>query len=246
LSITFTISQIMIKDQEIRKIEDIEFKVIYSKRRTLGISVLPDSSVVVRVPYLTSYKTISRIIREKSAWIIKHRDSYRKKEHNKPSILYVDGELHLFRGKKSVLRIGKSNKSYIRFTDSTIELGLGKTDDAVAIKRLLYKGYKSEALTVFPRIFSNVLIKYEAQNFKPAGLVIRTMKRRWGSCSGKGIVTLSTELIKLSDVYIEYVILHELCHLRHHNHGTRYYKLLSELSPGWKTIRKELREFIAQ
>lgn len=236
----------MIKDQKKYKSGDIEFKVTYSKRRTLGISVLPDSSVVVRVPYLTSYKTISRIVHEKSGWIIKHRDIYRNKEHNKSSTLYIDGELHLFRGKKSVLRIEKSNKSYIRFTDSVIEIGMGKTDDTGEIKRLLYKGYRREAMNVFPEIFSNVLIKYEAQNFKPAGLIIRTMKRRWGSCSGKGIITLSTELIKLSDVYIEYVILHELCHLRHHNHSSRYYNLLSELYPGWKIIRKELRDYIAQ
>jgi predicted metal-dependent hydrolase len=80
--------------------------------------------------------------------------------------------------------------------------------------------------------------------FKPTGLVIRTMKRRWGSCSNKGVITLSTELIKLSDLYIEYVITHELCHLKHHNHGPQFYKLLSEVFPEWKTVRKELRKYI--
>jgi hypothetical protein len=80
--------------------------------------------------------------------------------------------------------------------------------------------------------------------FNPAGLVIRTMRRRWGSCSHKGIITLSTELIKLSDLHIEYVIAHELCHLKHHNHGSQYYKLLSEVFPEWKMVRKELRKYI--
>ena len=80
--------------------------------------------------------------------------------------------------------------------------------------------------------------------FKPTGLVIRTMKSRWGSCSRKGIITLSTELIKLPDIYIEYVIIHELCHLKHHNHGKEYYILLSELFPDWKKVRKDLREYI--
>ena len=226
-------------------IKNIEFKVIYSQRRTLGISVLPDSSVVVRVPYLTSYKTISRIVEQKAVWIIKHRDNYNNKEHRKIDPVYANGEPHLFRGSESVLRIEKSVKQYFRFSDSAIELGLGKANDREAIKRLLYKGYKHEAMIVFPEIFGKVLTKYEAQNFKPTGLIVRTMKRRWGSCSNKGIITLSTELIKLSDIYIEYVILHELCHLKHHNHGARYYKLLSELSPEWKRIRKELRNCIA-
>jgi predicted metal-dependent hydrolase len=93
-------------------------------------------------------------------------------------------------------------------------------------------------------IFNGMIEKYEDQMFKPTGLVIRTMKRRWGSCSTRGKITLSTELIKLPDLYIEYVIVHELCHLRHHNHGAGYYKLLSELFPEWRFVRKELRKYI--
>jgi predicted metal-dependent hydrolase len=234
----------MLKDQKTHNIQDIEFTVIYSGRRTLGISVLPDSSVIVRVPYLTSFKTISRLVQQKSIWIIKNRDSYKEKDMSKLNRFYVIGETHLFRGNESVLKIEKSSKAYIRFYDSTIELGLGNTDDTRSIKRLLYKGYKNEALIVFPDMMSKALQKYKNQMFNPAGLVIRTMKRRWGSCSRKGIITLSTELIKLADLYIEYVIIHELCHLKHHNHSARYYKLLSELFPEWKTVRKELRGYI--
>jgi predicted metal-dependent hydrolase len=225
-------------------IKDIEFKVIFSGRRTLGISVLPDSSVIVRVPYRTSEKTISRIVREKASWIIKHRDNYRIQDNKKLNRIYITGERYFFRGIESVLKIERSKKSFVRFRDSTIELGLNKSDDAVAIKKLLYRGYKDEALVILPVIFNRMIERYEDQMFKPTGLVIRTMKRRWGSCSNKGKITLSTELIKLPDLYIEYVMLHELCHLRHHNHGTGYYKLLSELFPEWRSVRKELRRYI--
>jgi hypothetical protein len=234
----------MLKDQKIHRIEDIEFKVIYSGRRSIGISVLPDSSVIVRVPYLTSYKTISRIVTEKSGWVLKHRDNYRRLDNSSINRSYVSGETHLFRGNESVLRVEKSERSYVRFYDSTIELGTDKTDDAQLIKRLLYKGYKNEALILFPELMNKVIREHENQMFKPTGLVIRTMKRRWGSCSNKGVITLSTELIKLSDLYIEYVITHELCHLKHHNHGPHFYRLLSEVFPEWKTVRKELRKYI--
>jgi predicted metal-dependent hydrolase len=225
-------------------INDIEFKVIFSGRRTLGISVLPDSSVIVRVPYRTSEKTISRIVREKASWIIKHRDNYRIQDNKKLNRLYINGERYFFRGIESVLKIERSKKSFVRFHDGTIELGLDKSGDEKAIKKLLYKGYKKEASVILPMIFYRVIERYEDQMFKPTGLVIRTMKRRWGSCSNRGKITLSTELIKLPDLYIEYVIIHELCHLRHHNHGAGYYKLLSGLFPEWKSVRKELRRFI--
>jgi hypothetical protein len=234
----------MLKEEKIHRIDDIEFKVIYSRRRSIGISVLPDSSVIVRVPYLTSFKTISRIVNEKYSWIIKHRDNYRKLDHSSVSKSYITGETHLFHGNQSVLKIEKSEKPYVRFYESIIALGTEKTDDPIAIKQLLYRGYKNEALRYFPESFNKVLSENENQSFKPTGLVIRTMKRRWGSCSNKGIITLSTELIKLSDLYIEYVIIHELCHLKHHNHGPQFYKLLSEVFPEWKTVRKELRKYI--
>ena len=234
----------MFKDQNNHTIRDIEFKVLYSRRRTLGISVLPDSTVVVRVPYLTSVKTINRIVEEKAGWIIKHRDTYRDKDPQKLKRQYIKGEKHLFRGNESVLSIVKFNKPYVRFNDGTIEIGMKEPDDAIRVKRLLYQGYKNEALVVFPELLRIALSKHDNQNFRPAGLIIRTMKRLWGSCSNKGVITLSTELIKLPDRHIEYVIIHELCHLRHHNHGSGYYKLLSELFPDWKTIRKELRKYI--
>jgi predicted metal-dependent hydrolase len=233
-----------LKDHQTYRIDDIEFKVVYSGRRSIGISVLPDSSVIVRVPYLTSFKTITRIVSDKYSWVIKHRDNYRKLDNSSLNRSYTTGELHLFRGNRSLLQIEKSVKPFVRFNDNTIELGTPETDDSLSIKRLIYKGYKNEAMKLIPEILQKVLREHENQMFKPSGLVIRTMKRRWGSCSNKGVITLSTELIKLSDLYIEYVITHELCHLKHHNHGAHYYKLLSEVFPEWKTVRKELRKYI--
>jgi len=233
-----------LKYQRFLKIEEIEFKVVYSRRSTIGISVLPDSSVIVRVPYLTSLKTINRIVKEKYSWVIKHRDNYRELDNRSRNKSYTSGEIHLFRGKESLLKIEKSAKPYVIFFDSTIELGTEKTDDPETVRRLLYKGYKNEAITHFPILMRKVLSEHENEKFKPEGLIIRTMKRRWGSCSNKGIVTLSTELIKLSDQYIEYVITHELCHLKHHNHGPNFYKLLTEIYPEWKTVRRELRKYI--
>jgi len=233
-----------LKDQRNFKIEDLEFKVIYSRRRSIGISVLPDSSVIVRVPHLTTLKTINRIVNDKYDWVLKHRDNYKNLNNSSLKKSYKAGETHLFRGKEYMLSIEKSRKPYILFSENIIEIGTDKTDDPATIKSLLYKGYKNEAISHFPEFMSRVLSDHENQMFKPAGLVIRTMKRRWGSCSNKGIITLSTELIKLDDLYIEYVITHELCHLKQHNHGPDFYKLLSELFPDWKSVRKELRKYI--
>ena len=234
----------MPQDKNVYQIEDLEYKVVYSKRRTIGISVHPDSTVYVRVPYLTSMKTINRIVKEKYDWVIKHRDNYRNLDPSNLKRSYTDGEIHLFHGKELVLKIENSTRLYIRFMDTTIEIGIDRNYSHEAIRRILYAGYKIEAGKHFPYLMEKVLSEHQNQGFKPSKLVIRTMKRRWGSCSNKGVITLSTELIKLSDRFIEYVILHELCHLRHHNHGPLFYRLLSEVFPEWKPVRKELRNYI--
>jgi hypothetical protein len=234
----------MVKEQQTYRLHDIEFRIVYSRRRTLGISVLTDSSVIVRAPYRASLKTIIRIVEEKGAWIRKHRDNYIQKPVRKLNSSFISGEKQLFRGKELVLQIIESKKQFILFNDKTVELGLENPSDALSVKRLIYKGYKEEALRVYPEILGTLLKTHGDQMFKPTGLTIRSMKSRWGSCSKQGKITLSTELIKLPDIFIEYVIIHELCHLKHHNHGKEYYKLLSELFPDWKKIRKGLRDFI--
>lgn len=234
----------MSQDQKVYQFEDLEYRVVYSRRRTIGISIHPDSTVFVRVPYLTSMKTITRIVNEKYDWAIKHRDNYRNLDNNNLKRSYTDGETHLFRGKESVLKIERSERLYVRFQDSIIEIGIDKNYSHETIRKILYAGYKTEAGKHFPELMKKVLSDHQNQGFNPTSLVIRTMKRRWGSCSNKGVITLSTELIKLSDLYIEYVILHELCHLKHHNHGPNFYNLLSQVFPEWKRVRKELRRYI--
>lgn len=234
----------MLKKQSTYIIEDIEFTVIYSGRRTLAINIKADASVIVRVPHLTTYRTISRIVNEKADWIRKHRANYAGNHNNSSRKSYSDGESHLFRGTHYNLKIEQSKKSYVLFSEDKIVVFLSKTDDPREIRRVLYAGYKKEAEANLPAFFQSITLRFKDYGFNPSKLIIRTMKRRWGSCSNKGVITLSTELIKLSDIYIEYVIIHELCHLKHHNHGTGYYKLLTELFPDWKQIRKEMKKYI--
>ena len=234
----------MAEAENIQKVGNVEFRVVFSRRRTLGISVLPDASVIVRVPYRTSRKTISRIVGEKSAWIIRHRDNFKNQYQNKPGRSYTNGSSQLFRGSTYILNLSESRKKFVKFNGSSIDIGLENTGDEPTVRKMLQKAFKNEAVMYLPNMFYNIIEKNKDYGFKPTGLVIRSMRTRWGSCSNKGKITLSSELIRLSDRYIEYVIVHELCHLKQHNHGPKYYGLLSELYPDWKRARKEMKAYI--
>ena len=72
---------------------------------------------------------------------------------------------------------------------------------------------------------------------------VRVMRRRWGSCTGNGVLTLNTQLVKAPPRCLDYVLLHEIAHLREHNHSKRYYAVLDRLLPEWKEVRRELERW---
>ncbi|MGD0343275.1 MAG: SprT family zinc-dependent metalloprotease [Bacteroidales bacterium] len=222
----------------------IEYKIVYSRRRSLGISIGPDSGVIVRAPYRTSIKKIENLVLSKSSWIRKHLENYKSSVRINNNVVYNDGAITLFQGKELHIKIIESNRYSIKLNGNFIEIGLKNISDKELVGPMLEKWYRVVAEGIIRRKFEEVLIRFKDYNFKPSELAVRALKRRWGSCNSKGKITISSELIKLDEVYLEYVILHELCHLKHHNHGKKFYGLLSEVFPDWKQRRSELKKFI--
>jgi predicted metal-dependent hydrolase len=224
--------------------QNIEYEIVYSRRRSIGISVGPDSGVTVRAPYRTSMKTIENLVISKSAWIIKHLENYKSAVRINNHKIYTEGAPVLLRGKEYQIRIIESKTYFVKSSEDFIEIGLKNTAEKEKAGLMLERWYREIAEGIFRKKFEEVLLRFRNYNFVPAEFAVRALKRRWGSCSSKGKITISSELVKLDDIYLEYVILHELCHLRHHDHGKEFYKLLSEVFPDWKQRRSELRKYI--
>lgn len=218
-----------------------DYKIIFSGRRSISIVIRSDKEVVVRAPYGASTKVIEKFIREKEEWIKKHIKKYSDTIQLNSSKKYIDGEKYLFLGRELTLRIRNSLFPSIRQTDDILE---AETDGKEGrVKMLIDRWYKKEAEKIFSEKLNEILIKHKDQDFSPAHFVVRKLKSRWGSCTSKGKITINIELVKLDECFIEYVILHELCHLKYHNHGKEYYRLLEALMPDYKAIRKQLRKY---
>jgi predicted metal-dependent hydrolase len=143
------------------------------------------------------------------------------------------------------LKLYPSEKYSVTTGDNnTIEAGYLNDNNPLIIKAMLERWFKIIAQEKFTIKFREIQLKYKDYGFAPAGFVVRSMKKRWGSCSSKGKIAISYDLIRLDEIFAEYVIIHELCHLKHHNHSTNYYKLLSEVYPDWKKVRGELKKYI--
>lgn len=225
---------------------EIKYQVIFSQRRTISLIVSPEKGVTVRAPYRTSYRTIEKFVKEKSGWISKNLAKHSELIRINHGKLYVDGETHLFMGKEYSLRIKESVKLSVNQYDNYIEVGVDKINDRAKIKMLSERWYRQNAQEHFVKKLNEILIRYNDFDFSPSKLVVKPLKSRWGSCTSKGRITISSELIKLDEKFAEYVIIHELCHLKYHNHGKDFYRLLGELVPDYKAIRKDLRKYITK
>jgi predicted metal-dependent hydrolase len=222
----------------------VAYKIKYSRRRSIGIIVTPDDGVIVRAPWRTPSNLIEKFVREKSVWINKHLENYSEMvrlNHYSPA----EKKSILLRGREYRLIVAGADRNLITVGDEEITVHIKSPDDPLSVSKLLDTWYKRLALKHIISTLEEIFVRYNAYGFAPTGVSVRVMKRRWGSCSSKGKITINSELVKLDDQYLEYVILHELCHLRHHNHSQAYYKLLSEVYPNWKETRNELRKYIA-
>lgn len=220
---------------------EITYTIERSRRRTLAIIVRRNGSVAAKVPLRTRDDAVAAFMRSKSAWIHKHAVRL-EALHIEDQKSYTDGETHYYLGRPVILRIiDDRQRNKIEFTGDTIIIECkGQWDPALG-EELVNRLYKKLALEHFSQRLASLLERYRSYNFKPTSLKVRTTVSRWGSCSAKGSISLSTNLIKKREELIDYVILHELCHLRHRNHGPNFYKLLGEVCPEYATLRAELR-----
>jgi predicted metal-dependent hydrolase len=225
--------------------DDFQYRIIFSRRKTISIIISPDNGVVVKAPYRTPVAAIRRFVNAKSGWIIKTISGFNSLKRIDNDKGYSNGDSIKLFGKEYKLKLCQSDKYFVRVGDNnTIETGYLKDNNPLIIKAMLEGWFKYIAQNKLTVKFREILFKYKEYGFTPSTFVVRTMKKRWGSCSSKGKIAVSYDLIRLDEIYAEYVIIHELCHLKHHDHSANFYNLLSEIYPEWKTARKELQKYL--
>jgi predicted metal-dependent hydrolase len=228
----------------LRDNKDLGYDIILSKRRSLQISVHPDKSVVVRAPKGSNIKRIQEWVQKRSLWIKKQIVRFEQYTPKFSERKYIDGESHLYLGRKYKLKISLSTRDRVLLKNGclNIESIIQKPEH---INYLLYEWYYQKADVLFEQIFTKCWEQFKKYNVSRPNLKIKKMKSRWGSFSLKGNLSLNLELIRAPKECIEYVLIHELCHLLYHNHGKGFYKLLIQTLPDWKTKKQKLYNILS-
>lgn len=217
--------------------QKIEFELRFAPRKTLGIAVYPDLNVVVTAPESASREKIFKKIHSKSRWILKQLRNFEKYQPLTKPKDFVSGETHLYLGRQYLLKVKKSNNYSVKLKGKYLHVN---TKEPHKTKDLLDDWYRLKAQIHFSSIIEDLLPEFERYELKVKELAIRKMKTRWGSCTPEGVITLNLHLIKAPKRCIEYVIIHELCHLIHHKHDAKFYHLLNSMMPNWKQWKEKL------
>ena len=220
------------------------YELFYTNRKTLGIKVYPDTSVKVFAPIDTDLPIIEQLLKAKRKWIEKQQRSFQTYLPATPPRQYIGGESFLYLGKQYMLKIEPSTAEEVKLYQGRLVV---KTlnPDATHIKKLLQQWYIARATILFNKLFEEQFYLFKRFGLEKPILQIKKMEKRWGSCTPQQKIILNPELIKAPIVCINYVILHELCHLVHHNHSKAFYRLLENFMPDWQKYKQLLETKMA-
>jgi predicted metal-dependent hydrolase len=213
---------------------ELNYQIIFSKRKTATISVERDRQVIIRVPEGLSEQKINEIIQSKEKWILEklnHNQKYNPTNSNKE---FVSGETLNYLGRNYQLQVTDNEIKNIIFDHRFL---ISKSNQPTANK--LFKAwYKSKAIEkikpITKKFAKNLGVSYKE-------IKISEMKYRWGSCTPSGNLLFNWRIIKAPLYVVEYVVVHELAHLIEHNHSDDFWNIVSIQLPNYNKAKDWLK-----
>ncbi len=224
---------------------EINYSIDRTDRKTIGIVVEPDGNVIIKAPIDLEQQIIQETIYNKRKWItekIKLAEEIKKPIPLKHEL--VSGEKILLKNRLIRLKIHAylNKRSKLTYAFKTLHIYINETlsqkEREEEIKRLLINWYKEKALN----IISHRIEKYlELIDFKPQKIKIRDQKVRWGSCTKEGELLFNWRIVMAPISAIDYIIVHELCHMKEHTHSARFWEFVKSLFPNYDKWKNWLR-----
>ena len=207
-------------------------------RSTLSIEVHPDSRVLVCAPMGCPQAVIAERVRKRARWISRQLAEFEGYRPRTPARQYISGESHLYLGRQYRLKLLAGDKAGVKCARGQLLVSLPGEPDPERVKAVLHRWYLDRARTVFSDVLDGSLRHFKGAE-RPR-LIVRAMQSRWGSLSRAGTMTLNVNLVRAPRPCIEYVVTHELCHVKHRDHDAHFFKLLGQVMPDWHQRKRRL------
>ena len=226
--------------------QEISYYLERKNVKNLNLRVRKDGSVFVSANEMIPCEEIDNFIHSKGYYIFSAIDHFSKLEKQKPQPKqYVSGETFFIQGRGLRLQVSHSKKDVISSDGVYIFLKVNDVNNVEKKRRLTNHFLDQQCKTVFTEIMNEIYPAFQKYGIRRPELRIRTMETRWGSClMQKNIITLNKMLLEAPRNCIEYVIMHEMCHLIHPNHSKHFYSFLTTLMPDWRERKKTLEHSV--
>lgn len=222
-------------------IENITVTVKRKNIKNMYLRVLPpNGDVTLSAPLFISDEEIISFVKSKKEWILK-KQKYILDNDIKTPIKYDNGERHQLWGKEYTLQlISNENIKHVLVDEekSIMYLPIAKRTSLDKRRKTMNEFYRAHMKMAVPSVLEKCT---KIVGRKPTEVKIRSMKN-WGNCNQNGRITLNLNLAKKDPICLEYVMIHELCHLIEFNHGKKFKELMDKFCPDWKIIKKKLNE----
>lgn len=224
----------------------INYEIVYSKkRRKAAIVIRPDLTVEFRAPHGLSREVIRDMVQKKAGWVWEKLDWFEANRLPSQEKLYADGEKYLYLGKEhplKILPVEGIKKPSVSFNGCEISVLIPEfvSDELkpALVKKAIWNFYSDCAESEVGRFLK---VYSEKLKVSPPTFKVKHQKRRWGSCSIDNVLRINFQLIMAPPEQLEYVVVHELCHVKEKNHSAKFWKLVGELMPDYQVHRKSLK-----
>jgi len=212
-----------------------------SSRQTLSISVLPDGTVEIVAPICASVVAIQKKVAKRAIWIRKQRRFFSGLRVEHAERRYCTGATHRYLGRQYRLKVraAQTLEPSVKIHGAYLHID-SRSKSKREIAGLVSKWMREQARDQFQRRLS-VWRRWCAELGLPEPkLGLRTMSKRWGSAHSSGRIFLNPDLVRAPRPCIDYVIAHEICHIKHPRHDKGFYAELEKLCPKWRNRKQRL------
>lgn len=220
-----------------------DYKLLKESRKTLSLTVMPDMEILVKCPHEADDERVELFLKKKWFWLQKQLNFFKKYQRKIYEREYISGESYLYLGRQYKLIVKSGQIDKVSLIKGQINIyTTRKTTDHEYNKTLLENWYSENTNRIFKERYKEVLKKFDYKT-KP-DFAVRKMQKRWGSFLNKEKILLNPLLIHASKECIDYVITHELCHMKYKNHDKKFFKFLEEKFPGWEKTKEKLESYL--
>ena len=213
----------------------MKYKLIRSNRKHLAIQITEEGELIARAPKHMPVREIDAFVKQKRQWIEKHQSRAKMRERMKKSFVMDYGASVLVLGDEYTIHQENTDRIFLDQKNAFIHMPSGLSPEEIRLSVIdFYRQLASDYLTGRVGVYAPKI------HVKPAAVKISRASKRWGSCSGKGNINFSYRLIAAPPDAIDYVVIHECCHLLEMNHSPRFWDHVSKLCPDYNEMKNKL------